>query len=146
MAQSGFGRTWLHPAQSLALRKGSASILLCMQQGTALEAQSTFLLGTERREMAGWWWGGRRRQPCRIQVSKCSSGLKVTSQAHPANTEKPHFNTRDLRAPWEVNTQMPNIPDIPPHSCTELGVPLPLTNKVGQSRGETLGSPPLLQR
>ena len=37
--------------------------------------------------------------------------------------EEPHFITRDPRAPWEVNTQIPNIPDILPHkhSCREAG-------------------------
>ena len=64
--------------------------------------------------------------------------------------EEPYFNTRDPRAPWEVNTQIPNIPDILPHKhgCSEPGAavpphPLPPPpypsdiNKVGQSRGKT---------
>lgn len=80
--------------------------------------------------------------------------LATPTEGPPPCMEEPHFNTRDPGAPWEVNTQIPNIPDILPHKhgCSEPGAaepphPLPPPpypsdiNKAGQSRGKTSARP-----
>lgn len=103
---------------------------------SCLEAQSASLLGMERRE--------RVEQPGSIQT-QCSAGLEATSQAHknPRQYEEATFQHRGPMS--TLGSKHPNAKHTR-HSptqtgCTELGVPLPPINKVGQFRGEFLARP-----